>query len=143
MGEVDYFLATAFNWLHHNDDNIFVHSSQSAFIRHTALHFCVNKHNKFPDMTPYCSGLSIEDIPQPEKWMLISNAALNSTKALLIPSTGWLNALNLKPDFTPILTLIAFTKIYPISNTTMTLFVLSSISQVQVNILSLATPAHA
>ena len=67
MGEVDYFLATAFNWLHHNDDNIFVHSSQSAFIRHTALHFCVDDHNKVPDMTPYCSGLSIEDIPQPDK----------------------------------------------------------------------------
>ena len=63
MGNVDYFLGTAFNCLTHKDVNISVHLCQSAFIEFTAHHFSVHIFKKFPNMTPYLYGYPIESIP--------------------------------------------------------------------------------
>ena len=64
MGDVEYFLGTAFTFLRHFDGNLSVHLSQSAFTEFTAHRFGVNKMNKTPNiMTPYRSGYQIDSIP--------------------------------------------------------------------------------
>ena len=45
MGEVDYFLGTAFTWKPHPDGNLSVHLCQSAFTEFTAHRFGVDKMN--------------------------------------------------------------------------------------------------
>ena len=63
MGDVDYFLGTAFTWLHQIDGNIYIHLFQSAFTEFTVYRFSVQSTNKVPNMTPYCSGFPIDSIP--------------------------------------------------------------------------------
>ena len=63
MGNVDWLLGTAFNWLQHADGNISVHLCQSALTKFTAHHFSVHIANKVPNMTPYCSSFPIDSIP--------------------------------------------------------------------------------
>ena len=66
MGDVNFFLGTAFTWKRHDNGNISVHFSQAAFIEHTAHRFGVNKSPRVPNMTPYRSGLLIDAIPPPD-----------------------------------------------------------------------------
>ena len=63
MEDVDYFLGTAFTWLHHKDGNIYIHLCQSAFTEFTAHRFSVQSANKVPNMTQYFSGFPIDSIP--------------------------------------------------------------------------------
>ena len=63
MGDVDYFLGTAFTWLQHKDGNISVQLCQSAFTEFTAHRFSVQSVNKVPNMTPCRSGFPINSIP--------------------------------------------------------------------------------
>ena len=63
MGDVEYFLGTAFNWINHADGNISVHLCQSAFTEFTAHWFLVHTDNNVTNMTPYCYGLPIKYIP--------------------------------------------------------------------------------
>ena len=66
MGNVDYFLGTAFTWLQDAEDEISVHLFQSKFTEFTA-HICsVHTANKVPNMTSYCSGFPIDYIPPVE-----------------------------------------------------------------------------
>ena len=62
MGDVDYFLGTAFTWLQHKYGNIPVHLCQSAFTKFTAHRFSVQSANKVPNMTPYRSSFPIDSI---------------------------------------------------------------------------------
>ena len=62
MGDVDYFLGTAFTWLHHKYGNMSVQLCQSAFTEFTAHRTSVQRANKVPNMTPYRSGLPIDSI---------------------------------------------------------------------------------
>ena len=63
MGDVDYFLGTAFTCTYHFDGHLYVHLSQSAFTEFTGHWFGVDKFNPVPNMTPYCSGIPIDSIP--------------------------------------------------------------------------------
>ena len=63
MGDVDWFLGTAFTWKRHTDGNVSVHLCQSAFTDFTAHRFGVSKYNQTPNMTPYRSGMPIDAIP--------------------------------------------------------------------------------
>jgi hypothetical protein len=63
MGDVDYFLGTAFTWKHLPGGHLSVHLSQSAFTEFTAHQFAVDRINRTPHMTPYRSGFPIDAIP--------------------------------------------------------------------------------
>ena len=63
MGDVNYYLGTAFTWLQNKDGNIYVHLCQLSFTEFTAHRFLVQIVNKVPNMTPYRSGFPIDSIP--------------------------------------------------------------------------------
>ena len=63
MGDVDYFLGTAFTWIKQKYGNISVHIFQSAFTEFTAHRFLVQIVNKVPNRTPYHSRFPIDSIP--------------------------------------------------------------------------------
>ena len=63
IGDVEYFLGTAFTWIHHKYGNISVHICQSAFTEFTAHRLSVQNANKVPNVTPYHSGFPIGSIP--------------------------------------------------------------------------------
>ena len=52
MGTVDWFLGTAFTWKKHDDGNLSVFLSQSAFIDFTAHRFAIDRMKPVPHMTP-------------------------------------------------------------------------------------------
>ena len=56
MGDVDFFLGTAFTWKRHENGHLSVHLCQSAFAEYTAHRFGVDKMNRTPNMTPYRSA---------------------------------------------------------------------------------------
>jgi hypothetical protein len=65
MGDVDYFLGTAFTWKRHPDNHLSVHLCQSAFTEFTSHRFAIDRYNRTPNMTPYRSGLPIDSIAPP------------------------------------------------------------------------------
>jgi hypothetical protein len=50
MGDVDYFLGTAFTWKCHPNNHLSVHLCQSAFTEFTAHRFGIDKYNRTPNM---------------------------------------------------------------------------------------------
>ena len=68
MGNVDWFLGTAFSWTKHKNGHLSVqHLCQSAFTEYTAHRFGIDRFNRTPNMTPYWSGFPIDSIPPPTK----------------------------------------------------------------------------
>ncbi|KAL7523095.1 hypothetical protein ACHAWF_000367, partial [Thalassiosira exigua] len=65
MGDVDFFLGTAFTWRKHDDGHLSVHMCQSAFVKHAAHRVGVHRMARVPNMTPWRSGLPIDSIPPP------------------------------------------------------------------------------
>ncbi|KAL7517026.1 hypothetical protein ACHAWF_000102, partial [Thalassiosira exigua] len=65
MGDVDFFLGTAFTWRKHDDGHLSVHMCQSAFSEHAAHRFGVDRMARVPNMTPWRSGLPIDSTPPP------------------------------------------------------------------------------
>ena len=63
MGDVDYFLGTVFTWLHHDNEHVSAHLTQTAFTEFSAHRFGVDRMNRVPNMTPYQSGMPIDSIP--------------------------------------------------------------------------------
>ena len=53
VGDVDYFLSTAFTWLRHDNDHISVHLIQIAFTEFCDHRFGVDRMSRVPNMTPY------------------------------------------------------------------------------------------
>jgi len=53
MGDVDYFLGSAFTWKRLPDGHISVHLCQSTFTEFTSQRFGVDHMNPVPNMTPY------------------------------------------------------------------------------------------
>ena len=105
MGDVDYFLGTAFTWLRHDNGHVSVHLCQSAFTEHTAHRFAVSKMKRVPNMTPYRPGLPIDSIPPPSD----SDPDLKRrTKVYqsIVGSINWL-ATCTRPDIAPCLTFLS------------------------------------
>ena len=105
MGDVDFFLSTAFTWLHHDDGHISVHLSQTAFTEFTSHHFGVDKMNQIPHMTPYRSGLHIGAIPSSDA---DDSDLKRRTKIYqsIVGSIKWLATCTC-PDISPVLTFLA------------------------------------
>eukprot|EP00804_Cyclotella_cryptica_P030371 CCRYP_011900-RA/>CCRYP_011900-RA protein AED:0.20 eAED:-0.11 QI:0/0/0/1/1/1/3/0/1923 len=66
MGDVDYFLGTAFTWKRHTNGELSAFLSQTAFTEYMAHRFAVDNMTPVPNMTPYRSGLPIDAIPPPD-----------------------------------------------------------------------------
>ena len=65
VGDVDFFLDTAFTWIRQSNGHLSVHMTQTAFTKFSAHRFGVNAMNPVPNMTPYRSGMTIDSIPAP------------------------------------------------------------------------------
>ena len=63
MGNVEFFLGTSFNWLHHKEGNISVHIYQEKLTEFTEHNFSVHTTNNVPKMNPYQSDYPINSIP--------------------------------------------------------------------------------
>ena len=128
---VDYFLCTVYTWLQHADVNISVHLCQSAFTEFTDHRFSFHIANKVPNMTPYFTAPQLALFPPLTHYILIFSVKNNSIKLLLDASIGLRPAialpLHLYWNFLP------NTEMLHILNITRTQFMLSNISQVQMN----------
>ena len=104
MGDVDFFLGTAFTWLRHDDGNLSVHLSQTAFTEHTAHRFGIDAMTKVPNMTPWRSGLPIDSIPPPDPG---DPDLARRTKVYqsIVGSINWLATCS-RPDVSPVLTFL-------------------------------------
>ncbi|KAL7459292.1 hypothetical protein ACHAWC_010958 [Mediolabrus comicus] len=105
MGDVDYFLGSAFLWQRHSNGHVSVHLSQSAFTEHTAHRFGLDRFKRVPNMTPYRSGLPIDSLPPPAP----NDPDLKRrTKVYqgIVGSINWL-AQCTRPDVSPALTFLA------------------------------------
>eukprot|EP00956_Cyclotella_meneghiniana_P014787 scaffold22287_cov36-Cyclotella_meneghiniana.AAC.2 len=105
MGPVDWFLGTAFTWKRHEDGNLSVLLSQSAFIDFTAHRFAVDRFKPVPHMTPYRSGIPIDSIPPPPK---DDPDQKRRTKVYqsIVGCINWV-ATCTRPDIAPALTFLA------------------------------------
>jgi hypothetical protein len=105
MGDVDYFLGTAFTWKRHTDGNLSVHLCQSAFTEFSAHRYGVDRFNRTPNMTPYRSGFPIDSIPSPHPK---DPDLKRRTKVYqgIIGSINWL-ATCTRPDVSPVLSFLA------------------------------------
>ena len=105
MGDVDYFLGSAFLWKRHEDGHVSVHMSQSAFTEHTAHRYGLDKFKRVPNMTPYRSGLPIDSLPPADAK---DPDLKRRTKVYqgIVGSINWL-AQCTRPDVAPALTFLA------------------------------------
>jgi hypothetical protein len=65
MGDVDFFLGTAYAWQRQDDGHLSVHTSQAAFKDYASHRFSISSMNPVPNMSPYRSGMPINSIPSP------------------------------------------------------------------------------
>jgi hypothetical protein len=111
MGDVDYFLGTAFTWKRLPDDHVSVHLGQSAFTEFTGHRFGVDKMNMTPNMTPYRSGYPIDSIDSADP---ADPDLKRRTKVYqsIVGSINWL-ATCTRPDIAPALTFLASYSLAP------------------------------
>ena len=105
MGTVDWFLGTAFTWKKHDDGNLSVFLSQSAFIDFTAHRFAVDRFKPVPHMTPYTSGIPIDSIPPPAKGDPDQKRRTKVYQSI-VGCINWV-ATCTRPDICPCLTFLA------------------------------------
>ena len=98
-------LGTAFTWLHHKDSNISVHLCHSEFTEFTAHRFSVQIENKFPNMTPYCSGFPIDSI-HPVDPLDTDIPCERKVYQIIFACINWLSTCT-RPDIAPVLTFLA------------------------------------
>jgi hypothetical protein len=106
MGDVDYFLGTAFTWKHLPGGHLSVHLCQSAFTEYTAHRFAIDRYNRTPHMTPYRSGLPIDSIPSiadPDDPDLKRRTKVYQS---IVGCINWL-ATSTRPDVSPVLSFLA------------------------------------
>ena len=111
MGDVDYFLGTAFTWTRQDDGHLAVHLCQSAFTEFTSNRFGVDKMNRVPNMSPYRSGMPIDSIPNadPHDPDLKRRTKLYQQ---IIGSINWLAQCS-RPDVAPALTFLSSYNLAP------------------------------
>eukprot|EP00804_Cyclotella_cryptica_P016077 CCRYP_004202-RA/>CCRYP_004202-RA protein AED:0.18 eAED:-0.12 QI:0/0/0/1/0.5/0.33/3/0/1917 len=105
MGDVDYFLGTAFTWKRHTNGELSAFLSQTAFTEYMAHRFAVDNMTPVPNMTPYRSGLPIDAIPPPNPK---DPDLKRRTKCYqsMVGCINWL-ATCTRPDVSPVLTFLA------------------------------------
>jgi hypothetical protein len=105
MGDVDYFLGTAFTWMKHEDGHLSVHLCQSAFIEYLAHRFALTNFVPVPNMTPYRSGMPIDSIPNPDP----KEPDFKRRRKIYQSIVGCINwlATCTRPDVSPALTFLA------------------------------------
>jgi hypothetical protein len=105
MGDVDYFLGTAFTWKHLPGGHLSVHLCQSAFTEFTAHRFAIDRYNRTPHMTPYRSGLPIDSIPPPDP----KDPDLKRRTKVYQSIVGCINwlATCTRPDVSPVVSFLA------------------------------------
>ena len=105
MGDMDYFLGTAFQWKRLDHGHISVHFTQTAFTKHTAHCFGVDRMNRVPAMTPYRSGLPIDSLAAADP---NDPDLARRTKVYqgMVGSINWL-ATCTRPDISPCPTFLA------------------------------------
>ena len=105
MGGVNFFLATTFTWVHHDDSHISVHLSQYVFTKFMRHRFSVGEINLVPIMTLYYSGYLIDSIPaaDPNDPDLKQHMKVYQC---IIGSINWLVQYT-HPDLAPVLTFLA------------------------------------
>ena len=111
MGDVNYFLGTAFTRIQHKDCNIYVRICQSEFVEFTAHRFSVQSANKVPNMKPYRSGFPIDSIPPVDPL----NPDLNCRRKvyhIIVGCVNWL-ATCTRPDIASVFAFLASYRNYP------------------------------
>eukprot|EP00804_Cyclotella_cryptica_P026709 CCRYP_007942-RA/>CCRYP_007942-RA protein AED:0.35 eAED:0.34 QI:0/0/0/0.66/0.5/0.33/3/0/1904 len=105
MGDVDYFLGTAFTWKRHANGELSAFLSQTALTEYMAHRFAVDNMNPVPNMTPYRSGLPIDAIPPPNPK---DPDLKRRTKCYqsMVGCINWL-ATCTRPDVSPVPTFLA------------------------------------
>eukprot|EP00804_Cyclotella_cryptica_P022103 CCRYP_011581-RA/>CCRYP_011581-RA protein AED:0.10 eAED:0.05 QI:0/0/0/1/0/0/6/0/1337 len=105
LGPVDYFLGTAFTWQHHENSELSVLLSQTAFTEYMAHRFAVDNMNPIPHMTPYRSGFPIDAIPPPHPGDPDQTRRTKCYQSI-VGCINWL-ATCTRPDVSPVLTFLA------------------------------------
>jgi hypothetical protein len=105
MGDVDYFLGTAFMWKRWQDGHLSVHMGQNAFVEYLGHRFALTNFVPVPNMTPYRSGLPIDAIPSPNP----KEPDFKRRRKLYQSIVGCINwlAVCTRPDVSPALTFLA------------------------------------
>ena len=105
MGDVDFFLGTAFTYRRHRDGNLSVHLGQSAFTEHIAHRFGIDGMKRVPNMTPWRCGLPIDSIAtaDPSDPDLARRHKVHQS---IVGCINWLST-NTRPDVTPVNTFLA------------------------------------
>ena len=105
MGDVDYFLGTAFTWVQDDNGHLSVHLCQSAFTEFIGQRFGVDKLNRTPNLTPYRSGLHIDAIPNSDP----NDPDLKRRTKVFQSIAGCINwlACCTRPDVSPVLAFLA------------------------------------
>jgi hypothetical protein len=105
MGDVDYFLGTAFTWKRWDDGHLSVHMGQNAFVEYLGHRFALTNFVPVPNMTPYRSGLPIDAIPSPNP----KEPDFKRRRKLYQSIVGCINwlAVCTRPDVSPALTFLA------------------------------------
>ena len=100
MGPISHFLGLKFHWIHHDDGNIDVKLSQTAFAEQ--LIFSSKLQDALPVDSPYRSGLPIDSIPSPST----PNKSLITKYRSLVGSLLWLSQAT-RPDLATVVSLLA------------------------------------
>ena len=111
MGDVQYFLGTAFTWLQQKDGKISVHICQSEFTKFTAHRFLVQSANKVPNRTPYHSDFPIDSIPTVDT-LNPDLPRQGQVYQSIVGCINWLATCN-RPDIAPVITFLASYRNYP------------------------------
>jgi hypothetical protein len=142
MGDVDYFLGTAFTWKHLPGGHLSVHLCQLAFTEYTAHRFAIDRYNRTPNMTPYRSGLPIDSIPMPDP----KDPDLKQRTKVYQSIVGCINwlATSTRPDVSPVLSFFASYMHAPShQHYKSALHMPSSISTAHLTMVSLSIPMQA
>ena len=105
MGNGNYLLGAAFNWIQRDDGRISVHLCQLAFTKFTALRLSFHTANKVPNMTPFSSGFTTDSILPVDSL----DPDLPCCKKVYQSIVGFINCLATctRPDISPVLKFLA------------------------------------
>jgi hypothetical protein len=105
MGQVSLFLGIEFSWVHHEDGNLSIHSTQQSFSESLLESLGFDHLSTSTFHTPYCSGLPVDSVRH-EDMSSSDHDALRLAYQSLLGSLNWL-AHTTRPDLSTIVSLLA------------------------------------